>query len=305
MPNLKKRLPPLDPLIAFEAAARQLSFTRAAEELNLSQAAVSQQIRNLEDNLGVELFIRAHRSISLSARGRELQHTVSAVLHQLSNAADEMRVSGNQLRLNVAADQSIASMWLMPRLSQFQRQHPEVSIRLIASDRENDWFADEIHLSIIHGNGIWPGMRCENLFDEEIFPVCSETYLKGQTTPLKGKELVNEVLLDLDDGHWHWMNWRTWLSQSGINLPAHHRRFQVNSYPLLIDAVKNGQGIALGWKHLVDDDIVKGNLVKVTEESVATSLGYYLVWNENHPLDSTAQAFREWCKNEISNRLET
>ena len=305
MLNLKKRLPPLDPLIAFEAAARQLSFTRAAEELNLSQAAVSQQIRNLEKNLGVDLFIRAHRSITLSARGRELQHTVSAVLHQLANAAEEMRVSGNQLRLTIAADQSIASMWLMPRLSQFQRQHPEFSVRIIASDREKDWFADEIQLSIIHGNGTWPGMRSEKLFDEEIFPVCSETYLQGRTIPLKGKELVNEVLLDLDDGHWHWMNWRTWLSQSSINLPAHHRRFQVNSYPLLIDAVKNGQGIALGWKHLVDDELQSGALLKVTKESVATNLGYYLVWNENLPMDMTAQAFREWCKVEVGSRIKT
>ena len=299
MLNLKKRLPPLDPLVSFEAAARHMSFTRAAEELSLSQAAVSQQIRNLENNLGVALFTRAHRSIILTSRGRELQHTVSAVLNQLSNAAEEMRVSGNQLRLTIAADQSIASMWLMPRLSQFQHQFSEVSVRLIASDLENDWFADEIQLSIVHGNGNWPGMRSEKLFNEEIFPVCSRAYLKERSIPIESNGLVNEILLDLDDGHWNWMNWRTWLSQSAINLPAHHRQLQVNSYPLLIDAVKNGQGIALGWKHLVDDDITKGHLVRVTEESVTTNLGYYLVWNENRAMETTAKDFLIWCKNEI------
>jgi len=249
------------------------------------------------------LFIRAHRSITLSARGRELQHTVSAVLHQLSNAADEMRVSGNQLRLTIAADQSIASMWLMPRLSKFQRHHPEVAVRVIASDRENDWFAEDIQLSIILGNGIWPGMQSDKLFDEEVFPVCSAAYLKGRALPIAGKDLVNEVLLDLDDGHWNWMNWRTWLSQSNINSPAHHRQFQVNSYPLLIDAVKNGQGVALGWKHLVDDDILTGKLLKVTRESVATNLGYYLVWNENRALGATARLFCDWCKAEINKGL--
>ena len=145
-------------------------------------------------------------------------------------------------------------------------------------------------------------MRAEKLFDEEIFPVCSPVYLQtGKAAPEEGRELVNEILLDLDDGHWHWMNWRTWLSQSGINLPAHHRRFQVNSYPLLIDAVKNGQGIALGWKHLVDDDLLNGtSRLKVTEESVSTNLGYYLVWNENRSMDMTTQNFREWCKKEIT-----
>jgi DNA-binding transcriptional LysR family regulator len=134
MQTLKQQLPPLAPLISFEAAARLRSFTAAARELNLSQAAVSQQIRNLEDSLGISLFIRAHKSVELSAKGRELQHTVSTVFQQLAGATAELKESSLQSRITVAADQSVASMWLMPRLPQFQKQFADIGVRLIASD---------------------------------------------------------------------------------------------------------------------------------------------------------------------------
>jgi LysR family glycine cleavage system transcriptional activator len=299
MLNLKRRLPPLEPLIAFEAACRHMSFTKAAAELSLSQAAVSQQIRNLEKSLDVDLFIRSHRTISLSAKGRELQHSVSSALHQLATAADELKITGQQKRLTVAADQSIASMWLMPHLTQFQSSHPDVSVRVIASDIEEDCFGDDIHLSFLLGDGNWQGYNSELLFEEEIFPVCSPNYLSPKNLPLDSQNLVNQTLLDLDDNHWNWMNWRTWLSKNQIHLAATQRRFQINSYPLLIEAAKNSQGIALGWKHLVDKDLTSGDLVRVTKESIKTEFGYYLIWDESSTLGPTTDDFKIWCTNQV------
>ncbi len=295
MQILKKQLPPLEPLVAFEAAARHLSFTRAAVELNLSQAAVSQQIRNLEQKLGLALFVRSHRAVQLSAKGREYQHTVSQVFQQLASATQDLKAPAVQSRISVAADQSVASMWLMPRLTGFQGMHPELSVRLLASDHEADCLADDIQLAMIHGRGNWAGFGCEKLFGEEIFPVCSPGYLDGRTGPSDCSTLGDETLLDLDDNHWDWMNWRTWLGRNNVHLPAHHRSLQINSYPLLIDAARNGQGVALGWRYLVDADLRNGSLVRLLGNSVSTNLGYYLVWPDSRPLSTGTAAFREWC----------
>ena len=296
MLTLKKQLPPLSTLVAFEAAARHLSFTRAAEELNLSQAAVSQQIRVLEKHFGIELFIRSHRSIRLSARGREFQHTVSAVLKQLATASAELMALESQTRLTVAADQSIASMWLMPRLPRFQERHGDIAVRIIASDDEGDCLKDDVELAIIHGDGSWPGFQSSRLFGEEIFPVCSPDYLDGENATLTPEALVQQTLLDLDDSQWNWMNWRTWLSQQDIHLPARHRALQVNNYPMLIHAARNGQGIALGWRHLVNADLESGRLIRATEHSVKTRFGYYMVWPESREISANARLFREWCR---------
>ena len=162
-------LPPLEPLIAFEAAARHSSFTAAARELHLSQAAVSQQIRNLEQSLGAQLFIRAHRRVHLSARGRKFQQTVSAVLRQLADATAELRAPVAKPRLTIAADQSIAGIWLVPRLPLFQQMFPLTSVRLVISDDQRDCQADEIMVSIMHGSGVWPGFNAERLLVDGVF----------------------------------------------------------------------------------------------------------------------------------------
>ena len=300
---LKSRLPPLDNLIAFEAAARLLSFTKAAGELNVTQAAVSQQIRNLEQVLGLKLFERAHRSVQLSAAGREYQHTVASALRNLASATGDIKLSQTQPRLTIASDQSIAALWLMPRLGGFQRRHPEVTFRLIASDDTGDCLADDVHVAIIHGSGDWPGFASERLFDEEIFPVCSPGYLQT-TGPVGNLEtLAGRDLLNLDDDHWDWMNWRVWFNRKGVDLPFEHRSFEINSYPLLIEAAKHGHGIALGWRYLVDDDIASGKLVKPVQDSVPSDFAYYLVWPDNFDRSFEAAEFCHWMTSELAVKL--
>lgn len=295
MRKLKKALPPLDPLIAFEAAARQLSFTRAAEELDLSQAAVSQQIRNLEQSLGTALFVRSHRAVRLSSAGRAYQHTVNSALRQLAAATADLRAPPRGARLTVAADQSISSMWLLPRLPGFQRMHSSVRLRLIASDEERDCLADDVQMAIIHGDGHWPGYHARKLFDEEVFPVCSPRYLESMPPVAQASDLLSGQLLELEDEHWDWINWQTWLGQNHTHLPAGHAALQINNYPLLIDAAKNGQGIALGWRYLVDADLQSGQLVKALNVSVATQFGYYLVWRDSVDQPVASRQFLHWA----------
>ena len=154
---LKKRLPPLEPLIAFEAAARLLSFTRAGAELHLSQAAISQQIRSLESSLQVKLFSRSHRAVQLTNEGREYQHTVAAILQQLAGATmDIQNVEFNQ-QLVFGCDQSFATQWLAPRIAQIRELLPAVALRIIASDDYGESLGAEVQAAVLHGDGQWPG----------------------------------------------------------------------------------------------------------------------------------------------------
>ncbi|NNE24886.1 MAG: LysR family transcriptional regulator [Rhizobiales bacterium] len=293
---LKSRLPPLDNLIAFEAAARLLSFTKAAHELNVTQAAVSQQIRNLEQGLGLKLFERAHRAVRLTSAGREYQHTVSASLRHLASATGDIRLSQSQPRLTIACDQSIAALLLLPRLSAFKALYRDVSLRMIVSDSIADCLSDETQVAVIHGTGDWPGYSSRRLFKEEVFPVCSPAYL-AQTGPIaNANELAQCDLLNLDDEQWDWMNWRVWFNSKGMDLPFERRSLEVNNYPLLIEAAKAGHGMALGWRGLVDDALQQGSLVCPIDETVETDFAYYLVWPDRYERTAEVEGFSSWFR---------
>jgi putative choline sulfate-utilization transcription factor len=299
MNELRRHLPPLDTLVAFEAAARLLSFTAAARELSVTQAAISQQIRNLESNLGIRLFARSHRAVQLTQAGRNYQHSVYMALTHLADATKEVRTQPRGARLAVAADQSFASMWLMPRLPRFQQAHPQISVRLVASDDVADCLAGGIQVAIVHGHGEWHGFHLERLFAEEVFPVCSPGFLAENAGIASPADLAETVLLDLEDDHWNWMTWRIWLTENGVSLPAGRRPLQINNYPLVIEAAKNGQGVALGWRYLVDHELSRGQLVRPIEASLETALGYYLVWPANEMLRPEAEAFCDWIRQEL------
>ena len=302
MRGRRKDLPPLEFLVAFEAAARLGSFTAAAEELNLTQAAVSRQIRLLERNLGRSLFTRAHRAVHLTQEGRDFQHTVSLALSHVANAAQGLRAPEPDARLTVAADQSVAALWLLPRLARFQDANGDIDLRLISSDAEADCLAEEVDVAIVHGDGSWPGYEAELLLDEEVFPVCSPGYLERHGAIAGPADLPGRVLVDLDDDHWNWINWRVWLTEQDIHLPqdgagpAGLRRLVINSYPLIVQAARDGLGVALGWKHLVEEPLAAGALVRPLDEAVRTGLGYYLLVRQDRELSPQAAAFRDWAR---------
>jgi len=291
---LKKRLPPLEPLIAFEAAARLLSFTRAGEELHLSQAAISQQIRSLESSLRVKLFTRSHRAVQLTNEGREYLHTVAAILKQLAGATMDIQNVEFSRQLVIGSDQSFATQWLSPRIAQLRSVLPEVSLRIIASDNYAESLGPEVQVAILHGDGQWPGFRASRLFDEEVFPVCSPDYAHE----LAGQDwvswLLQAQLIDLADSHWNWMNWRLWLGGNEIDAPLGNRNLQFNSYPLVIDAACAGQGVALGWGYLVDELIAADRLLRPLQQSLRTEFGYYLICRENLLDDPVILRLQNW-----------
>jgi len=299
---LKNRLPPLDPLIAFEAAARHLSFTRAAEELHLSQAAISQQIRSLEDSLGVRLFTRSHRAVQLTNEGRDYQHTVSAMLKQLAGATMDIRNLEIAQFLVIGCDQSFATQWLCPRLARLRAAMPEVGLRIVASDDYGESLGAEVQVAVLHGDGNWPGYSALRLFDEEVFPVCSPAYDRRGAGDDWAGWLLQADLIDLADSHWNWMNWRLWLSGNQIDAPLAQRQLQINSYPLVIDAACAGQGVALGWRYLVDDLLAAGRLLRPVEHSLVTEFGYYLIYRPHLERDETVACFRDWLLEQFPGR---
>jgi DNA-binding transcriptional LysR family regulator len=296
---LKNRLPPLDPLIAFEAAARLLSFTRAGEELHLSQAAISQQIRSLEESLQVKLFTRSHRAVQLTNEGREYQHTVAAILKQLAGATMDIQNVEFAQQLVIGCDQSFASQWLSPRLSQLRQLMPAVTLRIIASDDYNESLGSEVQVAVMHGDGLWPGFQALRLFDEEVFPVCSPGFDHQLAQQDWVSWLLQAPLIDLADSHWNWMNWRLWLGGNNIDQPLGNRNLQLNSYPLVIDAACAGHGVALGWRHLVDDLITNNQLVRPVEQSLKTDLGYYCICRDNLENDANVIHFCNWLKQQF------
>lgn len=280
---MKSDLPPLIALTAFEAAGRLQSFTLAARQLNVTQAAVSRQIRLLEEHIGKKLFVRAHRSVELTAEGRNYLHTVATALSHVSAATRELRSAKGDPVMTLAADQSIAHLWLMSRLAAFRQDWPGLSINVTVSDSEELCLAPPVDLAIIHGAGHWASHESALLFGEEVFPVCSPNYRGGGGSWPNISALARETLLDLDDDHWNWMNWRQWLNGHGVGTVDVPKRLTINNYPLLIDAARRGLGVALGWRGLVDDDLAAGRLVTPLRASLKTHFGYYAVWPRDHP----------------------
>ncbi|MGI9406066.1 MAG: LysR substrate-binding domain-containing protein [Hyphomicrobiaceae bacterium] len=303
MLEVRKRLPTLDPLIAFEAAARHSSFALAAKELNVTASAVSQQIRALETQLGVALFDRGHRSVHLTGRGKEFQNSVSVALMHLMNAANEVRAGEETDRLEIATDTSLAAQWLMPRLARFEALHPEVSLRINVTDVQADLLNSDFQIAVVHGEGTWRGYDSEMLFEEEVFPVCAPDYLESSNGKFTPETLVRSELLDLEYEHWHWMNWAIWLTEMKLPLPDAPRKLRVNSYPLVIDAAKRGAGIALGWRYLIDNALADGSLVRPVEGSLRTRYAYHIVWPFNEKQSPTAASFKDWLITERDARM--
>jgi LysR family glycine cleavage system transcriptional activator len=296
---IRKKLATLDPLIAFEAAARHASFALAARELNVTGPAVSQQIRNLESNLGVSLFHRSHRAVQLTDRGRLFHNSVSVALTHLANAVDEVRIEDDADILDVVTDTSIAAMWLMPRLHRFQAQNPQCLIRLSTTDVEADLLNSEFQIGIVHGQGNWVGYDSRLLFKEEVFPVCSPRYLERFPDGFELEDLPSADLLDLEYEQWHWMNWAIWLTEVGLPLPVAQRKMKINNYPLVIDAARNGSGVALAWRHLIASDLEQEILVQPVTSVVSTQNGYHLIWPFNDEMPPIASSFRDWAIAEL------
>lgn len=302
---LKQRaaLPRLDYLITFEVAAELESFSAAAKHLNVSETAVSRKIRLLEHHFDCLFFERGQRSVRLTDQGRKLLSGISPGLKTLENASLSMLVEKSASPVRLAATNSVASLWLMPRLSRLRSENKGVTISLLASDEDTECLSEEVDLAILRGEGNWPGFRTQKLFGETVFPVCAPGYLENHLSIDSISELPDHALIDVRNNHAEWLNWQTWLTQKNIDPDRVRHSTLVNTYPLAIQAAADGLGIALGWGHLVDRHLSSGALVRpLAKAHVRTHSGYYMLTREKASPSSDRDAVARWLRNESATR---
>lgn len=295
---MTRRLPPLNSLRAFEAAARHRSFKKAAEELNVTPAAISQQIRVLEDYRGVPLFERLPRALHLTDAAKAALPLFTEAFDTLADACDALRPSGQTGILTVSVPPSFGAKWLVPRLDRFRAAHPEFDVRIDASDALATFTGDGIDVALRYGRGTYRNMHAVRLISDTVFPVCSPRLLEGGPPLKRPADLRHHTLL-----HVQWKmeedaapNWRMWLRAAGIEDADTERGPRFSADSMAIDAAIQGHGIALASAALVEDDLEAGRLVKPFPQSVsqATAFCYYLVYPETKADDPKVTAFRDW-----------
>lgn len=286
--------PSLSALRAFEAAARLLNFTRAAEELCQTQGAVSHQIRDLEARLGQSLFLRQKRSLSLTEAGARYLPFVREALQQLRSGEGALRQSRSQSVLTVTLSPNFAAKWLMPRLARFGEAHPDLELRLLASMKHVDFAQDDVDLGIRHGNGDWPYLSVHKLCSEMLFPVCSPALLEGGRTPEGPADLLTLGLIHDDDRS----RWRQWLTAFDVNTEDLHGP-SINQTGLAIDAALGGQGVALARSGLVGMDLLSGRLVRPIAHELPAPFAYWIVCPKEKAEMPKIRRFREWLLAEV------
>ena len=291
---MKKRLPPLNRLRSFEASARHLNFTLAAAELNLTPAAISQQVKGLESQLGASLFKRLPRGLALTEAGQAYMPVVHQAIERLAAATDEIFGQGHSQLLTVRVSLAFFTLWLAPRLARFTQQHPEVGLRFTS----NIWVGErdeEADMQIRHGRGIWAGMKSDRLTWDELFPVCSAQLSQGKTPPETPDALLQHTLLHVigyEEG------WGYWLNQAGFHHLTPSRSMQFDTLISALEMAALGQGLALGRTSLVANMLADGRLVAPFEQRLATSEAFYLACPTHKFAHPSAETFRTWLIDE-------
>lgn len=292
---ISNRLPPLQALLVFEAAARHLGFTAAARELGTTQSAVSQQIRNLEQSLGLQLFVRVYRGVVLTRSGEALYQAVQEGFRGIVSTLEELQQSRQHQSLNVATDFALAAYWLMPRLPRFRAIHPEVDVRVITAQNQQAFQSQDVDV-ILSFAAEPPRQRpLRRLFEECVFPVCSPGFLADNGPISDLPDLMRQPLLRLsDEGAAGWQTWDSLLRAQGWTEPVPEPVLIFDNYTLLVQAAIAGQGVGIGWGTLLDDVIEHQLLVPLTSFSVASDGGYYLLEPRPQERSNAKTHFIDW-----------
>jgi len=295
--------PPLGALRAFEAAGRHLSFRRAAEELNVTPAAISQQVRALEAQIGQPLFHRLTRALRLTEAGAAALPLLSEGFARIGEGVTAMRPGTGGGVLTASGATSFAARWLVPRLERFRSRHPDFDIRLDASERLVDFRADGVDVALRYGRGVYGGHDSVCLLETVAFPVCSPALLERGPPLERPGDLARHTLL-----HVQWKmddeaapNWRMWLRAAGVSEADAGRGPRFSTDSMAIEAALAGQGVALAIAQLVETDLAAGRLVRPFPPSVqeATDFCYWLVYPPEKGRDARVQALRDWILEEI------
>lgn len=299
MPRRRRRLPPLNSLRTFESAARHLSFTKASEELYVTQAAVSHQIKHLEEFLGLDLFYRKNRKLSLTEEGAEYWPKIKTIFEALRNATDEVKSVGLSGELDVSVIPTFAVEWLIPRLDQFKKLYPDIDVRISANndDKEVDFFGDEIDCAIYFSTM----KKTKDVFKEELLKeylvaVCSPTLLNSNSPLNNPEDLKNHTLLhdsSTDD-------WKRWLKIAGVDgVDVDHGTIFSHTM-MVLQAAIHGQGIAIGHSVVAQKEIDSGRLMMPFDLKIPSRYSYHFACPEEHQNKPKISAFMNWLKDTIA-----
>src|SRR3984957_10025373 len=291
--EMTARLPSLNGLRAFEAAARHLSFTVAASELNVTQTAISHQIRRLEEELGIRLFVRQNRALELTPEAKDYRPGVRAAFNDLRAATDRLKHRDSDNVLTVSTLASLAAKWLLPRLTAFQEAHPGIDVRITTSSGLVVFKGGDVGAGIRYGRGHWPGLRADWLMADQLFPVCSPALLSGDKPLRCPEDLADRTLLHSSGGYDD--DWRLWLTAAG--LPPNISKQPGLTFDLIfmtVQAAIDGIGVAMGRTSYVEADIAKGRLVVPFKITLPADAGFYLVSPQASADTPKLSAFRQW-----------
>jgi LysR family transcriptional regulator, glycine cleavage system transcriptional activator len=285
-----RRLPPLNALKAFEAAARSQSFTRAAEELNVTHGAVSHQVKALEATLGIRLFNRERQRLVITDAGREYLAVVRDALDRIAVGTQHLVQRQSSGVLTISTSPDFAAKWLVYRLGRFAERHPEIDLRVSATMHHVDFAREDVDVVVRHGDGKWTGLEVVRLCSERLFPVCSPKLVSGRNRMTTPADLLKFPLLRLND----WNTWRRWFEAAGV--PANHLAHgpTLNSASMLIDAAVDGQGIALARTALAAWDLINGRLIKPIDIGLRMSNAYWIVCPQVSSKVPKIATFRKW-----------
>ncbi len=288
---MRRNLPPFSALRAFEAAARHDSFKLAAEDICLSASAISHQVRALESYLGVSLFSREKGKPRLTSAGIDYLNKIQDIFNQLDLATSEISARGRRNSLVINLLPSMASCWLLPRLSVYQTANPSVDIKLLGSYSPLEFSSDDIDLGIRYGKGDWTGLCSEFLFSEELFLICHPGQIDDLPQPDRLHELSEHTLIHCNQ---HSDEWQQWFEMAGCGELQIKHRLDLDSRALVLEAVAEGLGIAIGRTPLTKDYIESKRICDPYNIRMSTGMGYYLVYPEHHADYENVAKFRDW-----------
>jgi len=288
-------MPPLNALRSFEAAARHLSFSRAARELGVTPAAVGHQVKGLEDYFSLPLFYRNGRSLLLTPDGQSLLPILSDAFDRIERSSHDIEAGKNTNLLTVTATAAFAAYWLLPRLHRFQQRRPDIQVRLAAASQQVvDFERDEIDVGIRYGSGLWSGLSSVAFLTEAVAPTCSPILLEGDYPLRTPNDLRHQTLIHEDSG----LGWKSWLELAGVSGVDYQVGPRFRDANLALQYALDGRGVVLTWLTLAQSQIASGRLVKLFDVTIPTDFKYYIVSSERMAADPHVVAFREWLQEE-------
>ncbi|HDU8625617.1 TPA: transcriptional regulator GcvA [Morganella morganii] len=298
---MSKRLPPLNALRVFDAAARHLSFTKAAEELFVTQAAVSHQMKSLEDFLGLKLFRRRNRSLLLTEEGQSYYLDIKEIFSAINDATRKLQARSAKGALTVSLSPSFAIQWLVPRLSGFHQAYPGIDVRIQAVDREEDKLADDVDVAIFYGRGNWPGLRTDRLYAEYLIPVCALSLMTGER-PLKTLTDLSYHTLLHDSSR---RDWQAYIRQADLQQQVNVQHGPIFSHSaMVIQAAVHGQGVALVNNVMAKNELDAGRLVCPFKDILVSKNAFYLVCQDSQADSGKIAAFRQWIMAQAASEQE-